>query len=102
MWDAGNGTVMCVFGDNFDYGGGNWKSNAIALSSDSDLTDGLYYSGMLMDGNAVKEIIVSRAKTGQYPDGSEYEVTCIPTGGIAIGARQYLNYMSIHDWTPDG
>ena len=102
MWDAGNGTVMCVFGDNFDYGGGNWKSNAIALSSDSDLTDGLYYSGMLMDGNAVKEIIVSRAKTGQYPDGSEYEVTCIPTGGIAVGARQYLNYMSIHDWTPTG
>ena len=50
MWDAGNGTVMCAFGDNFDYGGGNWKSNAIALSSDRDLTDGLYYSGMLMDG----------------------------------------------------
>ena len=73
MWDAGNGTVMCAFGDNFDYGGGNWKSNAIALSSDRDLTDGLYYSGMLMDGNAVKEIVVSRAKTGQYLDGSEYE-----------------------------
>ena len=102
MWDAGNGTVMCAFGDNFDYGGGNWKSNAIALSSDRDLTDGLYYSGMLMDGNAVKEIVVSRAKTGQYPDGSEYEVTCIPTGGIAVGTRQYLNYMSIHDWTPTG
>ena len=102
MWDAGNGTVMCVFGDNFDYGGGNWKSNAIALSSDRDLTDGLYYSGMLMDGNAVKEIVVSRAKTGQYPDGSEYEVTCIPTGGIAVGTRQYLNYMSVHDWTPTG
>ena len=57
---------------------------------------------MLMDGNAVKEIVVSRAKTGQYPDGSEYEVTCIPTGGIAVGTRPYLNYMSIHDWTPTG
>lgn len=102
MWDAGNGTVMCVFGDNFDHGGGNWKSNAIALSSDRDLTDGLYYSGMLMDGDAVKEIVVSRAKTGQYPDGSEYEVTCIPTGGVAAGGRQYLNYMSVHDWTPTG
>ena len=58
---------MCVFGDNFDYGGGNWKSNAIALSSDRDLTDGLYYSGMLMDGNAVKEIVVSRPKPGSIP-----------------------------------
>lgn len=102
MWDAGDGTVMCVFGDNFDHGGGNWKSNAIAITSDRDLTDGLYYSGMLMEGGAMKEIVVSRAKTGQHADGSEYEVTCIPTGGVSVGGRQYLNYMSIHDWTPTG
>lgn len=102
MWDAGNGKLMCVFGDNFDHNGGNWKSNAIALTTDRDLTDGLYYSEMLMDGREVKEIIVSRSKTGQYPDGRQFEVTCIPTGGIAAGTRQYLNYMSIHDWKPTG
>lgn len=102
MWDAGNGKVMCVFGDNFSHSGGNWKSNAIAITTDRDLSDGLYYDDMLKDGSGVKEIIVSRAKTGQNADGSEYEVTCIPTAGIAVGNRQYLNYMSIHDWKPTG
>ena len=102
MWDAGDGRLLCVFGDNFDHYGGNWKSNAIAVSTDTDLSDGLYYSDMIMDGGQVKEIIVSRAKTGQYPDGSMYEVTCIPTAGVSFGGRQYLSYMSIHDWTPTG
>ena len=42
MWDAGNGQLWCMFGDNFNDRGGDWKSNAIAFSTDRDLTDGLY------------------------------------------------------------
>jgi hypothetical protein len=100
MWDAGNGTIWCSFGDNFDTHLGNWKSNAIAISSDKNLNDGLHYDKMLMDGSSVKELIVSRKKTGQYSDGSQYEETCIITGGVSVGKRQYVNYMSIHDWRP--
>lgn len=100
MWETADGRIMCVFGDNFDSYGNNWKSNAIAISDDRDLSDGLYYSEMLMDGDEVKEIVVSRSKTGQYPDGLMHEVTCIPTAGVSVGDRIYLNYMSIRDWLP--
>lgn len=103
MWDTGNGTVMSVFGDNFsDFDLNNWRSNAIALSSDRDLSDGIKYSGMLMEGNNIKEIIVSRQKTGQYSDASQYEETCIPTAGVSVDGNQYINYMSIHKWKTDG
>lgn len=107
MWDAGNGTLWCIFGDNFDDRGGNWRSNAIALSTDRNLYDGLYYDDMLRDSNGdIMEPIVSRAKTGQYEDGSQFEVTCIPTGGFSVpipgSNRQYVNYMSIHQWATDG
>lgn len=107
MWDAGNGRLWCIFGDNFDDRGGSWRSNAIAVSADLSLEDGLYYYDVIRDADGrMMEPIVSRAKTGQYPDGSEYEVTCIPTGGfsapVAGGHRQYVNYMSIRQWNTDG
>lgn len=104
MWDAGNGTVWAVFGDNFNNRGGDWLSNAVAITTDRNLEDGLYYDSMLWDDekNKRKEIITSRQKTGQYEDGSFYEITCIPTGGFSVpvagGNRQYINYMSIHNW----
>ena len=31
MWDAGDGTVWAVFGDNFNNRGGDWLSNAVAV-----------------------------------------------------------------------
>lgn len=98
MWDAGNGTVFCVFGDNFNSYGGDWISNAIAVTSDTNLTDGLYYDSMLWDKerHRRKEIITR----------TEGEVTCIPTGGFSVptddGVRQYVNYMSIKSWLVNG
>lgn len=108
MWDAGNGSLFAVFGDNFNNRGGDWMSNAIAVSTDRNLEDGLYYDSMLWDTAADKrmEIITSRQKTGQNEDGSDYEITCIPTGGFSApadgGIRQYVNYMSINNWKPTG
>lgn len=108
MWDAGNGTVWAVFGDNFNNRGGDWLSNAVAVTSDRNMEDGLYYDSMLWDEakNKRLEIITSRQKTGQYPDGSEYEITCIPTGGFSVphgaGRRQYINYMSVSQWQLGG
>ena len=108
MWDAGDGTVWAVFGDNFNNRGGDWLSNAVAITTDKDLEDGLYYDSMLWDEakNKRMEIITSRQKTGQYADGSEYEITCIPTGGFSVKTngvtRQYINYMSVHQWAYGG
>ena len=108
MWDAGDGTVWAVFGDNFNNRGGDWLSNAVAITKDRNLDDGLYYDSMLWDEGKDKrmEIITSREKTGQYPDGSDYEITCIPTGGMSVpegsSRRQYINYMSVNNWKPTG
>ncbi len=107
MWDDGTGRLWCMFGDNFDDRGGNWRSNAVAFSTDRNLRDGLYYDEMLRgEDGKVMEFITSRAKTGQNPDGSEYEVTCIPLGGVSVphggGNRQYVHYMSVNQWATDG
>lgn len=99
MWDAGNGKLWCIFGDNFDDRGGSWRSNAVAISSDKDLSDGLYYEDVLRDkDNKLMELIVSGAKTGKVPD----EITCIPTAGVSVDNRQYINYMSVREWKLGG
>ena len=98
MWDAGNGSVFCVFGDNFNSYGGDWLSNAVAITTDRNLADGLYYDSMLWDNdkNKRKEIIHPEAGC----------VTAIPTGGFSVktgnGTRQYVNYMSITEWAVNG
>ena len=98
MWDAGNGTVWAIFGDNFNNSGGDWLSNAIAISTDKNMIDGLYYDSMLWDSKNNKRM--------EIIDPSPGEVTCIPTGGFSVqtvvGRRQYVSYMSIKQWQVDG
>ena len=48
MWDAGDGTVWAVFGDNFNNRGGDWLSNAVAITTDKNLEDGLYYDSIVI------------------------------------------------------
>lgn len=103
MWDAGNGSVFCIFGDNFNATGGDWLSNAIAISTDRKLTDGLYYDSMLWSNAKNKRMeIVNSGEDPEFPD----EVTCIPTNGFSVmgsvGRRQYFSYMSIKQWDLGG
>jgi hypothetical protein len=98
MWDAGNGSVFCIFGDNFNDRGGDWLSNAIAVTTDKQLEDGLFYDSMLWDPNTNRrKLIIPR---------EGYEITCIPTGGFSVntvvGTRQYVNYMAIKQWAVNG
>ena len=98
MWDAGNGAVWAVFGDNFNNSGGDWLSNAIAVSTDKDMNDGLYYDSMLWDSKNNKRL--------EIIDSSGGEITCIPTGGFSVqtlvGRRQYVSYMSVKEWSVGG
>lgn len=98
MWDTGNGSVFSIFGDNFNSYGGDWLSNAIAVSTDRDMSDGLYYDSMLWDD--------ARKKRKEIIHHEDYEVTCIPTGGVSVlvngKPRQYVNYMSIKQWALGG
>ena len=98
MWDAGNGSVFCVFGDNFNDRGGDWLSNAVAVTTDKYLWDGLYYDSMLWNKSTDKRLeIIPR---------EGYEITCIPTGCFSVttnlGVRQYVSYMAIKQWSVGG
>lgn len=96
MWDAGNGTVLSAFGDNFDNlsASAGWRSNVLAVSSDRDLSDGLYFSDMIMENGSRKELF----DPDSDPDGSS--VTYIPSTGVSVGQRQYLLFSHID--TNDG
>lgn len=106
MWEMGNGAVGLFFGDTFgkDFqpspnggpNGGNWRSNVLAFSSDSDLNDGLTFSGMaVMTANplAAREIIHSPHITNGT--GSH---TAIPTAAIHADGADYVHYMDIRRW----
>lgn len=102
MWDNGQGEILTAFGDTFgDWngpggGGGDWRSNVLLRSSDTDLSDGMSFDSAVEDapGHAA-EIIPSLKINGQ-------EMTTIPTAGIAVGDRQYLAFMSVRQWGPPG
>jgi hypothetical protein len=103
MWDKGGGEIFVAFGDTFGEnwdgdgaGGGDWRSNVLAKSSDTDLSDGLTFSTMIQDttGHA-KEILWSKKINND-------EITVIPTAGITIGSRHYIHYMSVNNWGSAG
>ncbi|WP_203581433.1 DUF4185 domain-containing protein [Microbacterium hibisci] len=102
MWDNGQGEILTAFGDTFgDWsgpggGGGDWRSNVLLRSSDTDLSDGMAFDSAVEDapGHA-GEIIPSLKINGQ-------EMTTIPTAGIAVGSRQYLAFMSVRQWGEPG
>ncbi|WP_022893523.1 DUF4185 domain-containing protein [Agromyces subbeticus] len=102
MWDNGSGEILTAFGDTFgDWsgpggGGGDWRSNVLLRSSDTDLSDGMTFDSAVEDapGHAA-EIIPSLKVNGE-------ELTTIPTAGIAVGDRQYLAFMSVRQWGEPG
>lgn len=113
MWDASTDPndqkIMIAFGDSYDNGwggfggGGNaagWRSNLLALSKDTQLSDGLTFSSMIMDENKPgysKEIIHSAHDTSGSGD-----FTAIPTAGVTVGSRHYIHYMQIKNWGANG
>ncbi len=102
MWDDGHGGVLTAFGDTFgDWsgdggGGGDWRSNVLLRSTDTDLTDGMSFDWALEDAPGHAGEIIGSAKV----PGEEH--TTIPTAGIEIEGRQYLSYMSVREWGEPG
>ncbi|MEV4241252.1 MULTISPECIES: DUF4185 domain-containing protein [unclassified Nocardia] len=99
MWESAPGEIATAFGDTVGRGfhppggmGLDWRSNVLAFSTDRDLTDGMTYDRMVTDDRChAAEVLASRKL-------DNVEVTTIPTSGFALGARQYLSYMSIRTW----
>ncbi len=93
--------VYIAFGDTFGCcrpesggaGGGNWRSNALAYSTDRNLEDGLTIDGMITDQHGNARAVLRRLRD---------DITIIPTAGVAIGERLYLHYMAVGHWGPPG
>jgi len=102
MWENRPGEVAVVFGDTFGEGwtpggaggeGEDWRSNALAYSTDRDLSDGLRLDNMVQNSHCHAAELLGSRKV------KNWETTTIPTSGFAIGDRQYLSYMSVNRWS---
>ena len=98
MWFNGvNGYTQLAFGDTF--GGpnmsGDWRSNVLLLSDDTELYDGL---SLINTGYAPQFIPAARNQV--FFIGSE--VTNIPTAAIYANDENYVNYMSVKSWDTPG
>lgn len=109
-WDNGSGQTLMAFGDTFGWcnvQGQQWRHNVLMRTADTNLADGLtvpdavpgdQHSGAVVQAGSptfAREMIGSFGVAG-------VEVTTIPTAGISIGGKQYVNYMSVRKWGPAG
>jgi hypothetical protein len=87
-----NGKTFFFYGDSFssDLVGDGWRWNTCSYSTDSEPSDGITFDGWIVDGSGnAREII---------HDDRNSPITNIPTGGVSIGNRIYVWYMSMKDW----
>jgi hypothetical protein len=98
MWFNGdNGLTQLAFGDTFSRANmtGDWRSNVLLLSDDTNLTDGL---SLINTGPAFQFIPAARNQV--FFIGSE--VTNIPTSAVYANGENYVNYMSVKSWDTPG
>lgn len=100
-----DGKTWFVFGDTFGQrdpgqvggGGEEWRSNALAYTTDSNPADGITFDGFVTDpdtGWALEMI------PGEKIDNQE--MTKIPTYGFSANGAMYLAYMSVKHWGEPG
>ena len=108
LWDNGAGEILSAFGDSYGSGwtgpgGGagdpatlDWRCNLLLRSKDRDLTDGMTLDSAAEDGPGHAKQFLDCKKIDRD------EHTVIPTAGISVGKRQYVQYMSVNYWGPAG
>ena len=106
IWEMDPGKYGIFFGDTFgsDFApnnsnpgpnGGSWRSNVLAYSNDSNLDDGLSFSGMATGGSGdAREIIYSQKNMSGNGD-----LTSIPSAAIRANGIDYVHYFNIKTWT---
>lgn len=96
IWDKGGGQYFIAFGDTNNTAGQWSRSNVLAISSDTNLADGLSFSTMIQSSPGyAKEILASKKINND-------EMTVIPTAGVTVGNRHYIHYMSVNHWGDAG
>ncbi|WP_433164550.1 DUF4185 domain-containing protein [Kribbella sp. CA-247076] len=108
LWDNGAGEILTAFGDSYGSGwtgpgGGvgdpatiDWRCNLLFRSKDRNLADGMALDSAAEDRPGHAKQFLDCQKVDRV------EHTVIPTGGIAVGNRQYVQYMSVNYWGPAG
>ncbi len=108
LWSDERGQILAAFGDTFGSGwagpgsevsdpaASDWRSNTLARSSDHNPADGMSFTDFVTDraGHA-KELLPSLKRDG-------VEISKIPTGGVNVGGRNYLAYMSVRHFGDPG
>ncbi|GAA1603190.1 hypothetical protein GCM10009789_66500 [Kribbella sancticallisti] len=108
LWDNGSGEILTAFGDSYGSGwtgpgGGagdpatiDWRCNLLFRSKDRNLADGMTLDSAAEDrpGHAKQFLDCKKVDRDEH--------TVIPTAGIAVGNRQYVQYMSVNYWGPAG
>jgi hypothetical protein len=98
LWENGlTGKIQAAFGDTFSGPNmtGNWRSNVLLLSTDTNLTDGM---SIVPTGYAYQ--FIPSSPTALFPINSE--TTIIPTSAVSVNDQQYVNYMSVKSWDTPG
>jgi hypothetical protein len=98
MWFNGvNGKTQLAFGDTFSGPNmtGNWRSNVLLLSDDTQLYNGL----SLIDTDTANQFIPA-ARNQVFFIGSE--VTNIPSAAVYANGENYVNYFSVKSWDTPG
>jgi hypothetical protein len=104
MWTDERGQILAAFGDTFGTGWNgfssgsadpatvDWRSNTLARSSDHNPAKGMFFDFVTDRPGHAKELRPSLKQDG-------VEQTKIPTGGVNVGGRNYLAYMSVRKFT---
>ncbi|MGY5861738.1 MAG: DUF4185 domain-containing protein [Candidatus Thorarchaeota archaeon] len=95
-----DGRYYYIFGDTFGADspfGNHWRSNTIAISDDTDPSDGIMLNEWIVNPTTgyAKELISSLKVDNE-------EMTCIPTAAVSIGGVIYIYYMSVRHWSSTG
>lgn len=108
FWKMNDGSVGCFFGDTYgsDFrptneggpNGNSWRSNVLAFSNDTDLTDGFTFSSMFVDTNGRTKTIIPSA----HDTSGNGDWTSIPTSAISVLGTEYVHYMNIRSWDAPG
>lgn len=108
MWTDERGQILAAFGDTFGSGwagpgsevrdpaASDWRSNTLARSSDHNPADGMPFTDFVTDRPGHAKELLSSLKQDNV------EITTIPTGGISVGGRNYLAYMSVRHFGEPG
>jgi len=98
MCMVGDGRYALFFGDTFgrdfhpvENGGpgpaSDWRSNVVAFSRDTDLSDGVTFESMFEDPS-----VHDRASYVTFRE-DNFKFTYIPTGAISLNGNIYMHYM---------